>query len=174
MRLIRRHFWIPLSAAVFLLVFFNVFGTFFSRQPAVNPNPRLKAHLYQTLEGHSMVVWEVAFSSDGQYLASCSADRTVKLWNWREGVLLRTLTHPEGITSIAFSLDGQWLASGSYDQTVKVWRVQDGALMRTLTGHTGTVWSVAFSPDGRTLASGSADRSLALARSAASRSAGST
>ena len=118
-----------------------------SQQPTVKPT--LMANLHQTITGHSEMVWEVDFSSDGQYLASGSVDRTVKWWRWREGALAQTLTHSQGVTSIAFSPNGEWLASGSYDQTVKVWRVRDGVLERTLSGHSGTVWSVAFSPDGQ-------------------------
>jgi WD40 repeat protein len=128
------------------------------------PNPSLKAHLYQTLTAHSAMVGQVAFSPDGRYLASCSVDRTVKLWRWREGALAQTLIHPEGVTSIAFSPDSQWLASGSYDQTVKLWRLSNGVLARTLTGHLGTVWSVAFSPDGQRLASSGEDKTIRLWR----------
>jgi WD40 repeat protein len=83
-----------------------------------------------------------------------------------DGALVRTLLHPEGVTSIDFSHDGEWLASGSYDGAVRVWRVRDGALVRTLAGRGATVWSVAFSPDGRQIASGGEDRTVKLWRTA--------
>jgi WD40 repeat protein len=66
---------------------------------------------------------EVAFSPDGQILATSSVDSTVKLWRVGDGKLLRTLQHPEGVTSIAFSPDGQQLVSGSYDSKVRLWRM---------------------------------------------------
>jgi WD40 repeat protein len=78
--------------------------------------------------------------------------------------LVRTLTHPQGVTSVAFSPDGRWLVTGSYDRGVRVWRTSDGTLARTLSGHQGTVWSVAVSPDGERVASGGEDRNVRLWR----------
>ena len=63
--------------------------------------------------GHAGAVGSVAFSPDGQTLASVSGDRTIKLWRVSDGTLLRTLWHTGGVTSVAFSPDGQTLASGS-------------------------------------------------------------
>ena len=115
--------------------------------------------------GHGWEVRSVAFSPDGQMLASGSGDDTIKLWNVADGSLIRTLTgHGFGVRSVAFSPDSQMLASGSGDRTIKLWNVADGTLIRTLTGHYSTVCSVAFSPDGQMLASGSGsfDRTIKL------------
>jgi WD40 repeat protein len=45
----------------------------------------------QTLEGHSDSVRSVAFSADGQRLASGSHDNTVKVWDAATGACVRTL-----------------------------------------------------------------------------------
>lgn len=124
----------------------------------VSPSPTASSEKFTpvtTFLGHTLPVYSVAFSPDGQTLASSSKDSTIKLWDIRNGQLKTTLTgHSFDITSVAFSPNGQTLASGSSDRTIKLWDVHSGKLKSTLTKHSGSVKSVAFSPDGQTLASG--------------------
>src|SRR6185436_3726880 len=81
----------------------------------------LVCFLVHTFGGHTAPGRHAIFSPDSRFLASASADGTVKLWRIADRKLVRTLMHPAGVTSIAFSPDGQWLASGSYDGIVRVW-----------------------------------------------------
>ena len=120
-----------------------------------------------TLTGHKSSVSSVAFSSNGQMLASGGLDGTIKLWQVQDGggQLLDTLTgHKDYVWSVAFSPNGQLLASGGDDNTIKLWQVQDGGvrLINTLTGHKDYILSVAFSPHGQLLASGSSDSTVKL------------
>ena len=89
--------------------------------------------LERTLTGHSDSVWSVAYSPDGQTLASgswdntinWSSDKTIKLWNVKTGNLVQTLTgNSSRVNSVAYSPDGQTLASGSHDNTIKIWRLK--------------------------------------------------
>ncbi|MHB9000761.1 MAG: WD40 repeat domain-containing protein [Thermoanaerobaculia bacterium] len=164
MRIKKPRLWLAVLAGSLLAIAFASRSALFDNDSAPNPNPSLVARLQNTTAGHSKAVWQVAFSPDGQYLASGSVDHTVQLRRMPEGRIVHTLTQPQGITSIAFSPDGQYLASGSYDERVRVWRVGDGALVRTLTAHKGTVWSVAFSPDGHRLASSGEDKTVRIWR----------
>jgi WD40 repeat protein len=119
--------------------------------------------LLQTLKGHSDSVLSLAYSPDGQTLASGGWDRTIKLWNVKTGNLLQTLEgHSDSVWSVAYSPDGQTLASASGDKTIKLWNVNKGNLLQTLTGHSEWVSSVAYSPDGQTLASASSDNTIKL------------
>ena len=121
------------------------------------------AQLKATLEGHTDLVWSVAFRPNGVMLASVSWDRTVRLWNVNTGRLLHTLTgHTNDIMSVALSPDGQTLASGSWDGTIRLWNPNNGKHQRTVTGNGSGVASVVFSPDGQTLVSGNADRTIQL------------
>jgi len=119
--------------------------------------------LLHTLKGHTGEVWDVAFSPDGQWLASVSLQNNwVKLWDVMTGQELRTIG--SWARSVAFSPDGTTLATGAPDGLVRLWRISDGTSLRTLKGHTKVVNSVAFSPDGATLATGSDDRTVRLWR----------
>jgi WD40 repeat protein len=117
----------------------------------------------RSFEGHSNGVTSVAFSPDGQTLASGSHDKLARLWSVSDGALIASLQgHADSVLSVAFSPDGQTLASGSDDATVRLWDVRGASALGSLQGHSSPVLSVAFSPDGQTLASGSVDRTIRL------------
>jgi hypothetical protein len=118
----------------------------------------------RTFVGHTEFVSDIAFSPDGKWLASGSADNTVRLWDVATGHPRRTFEgHTGGVRSLAFSRDGKWLASGSRDE-VKLWDVATGKEIHILPGHIGGqgIWGVAFDPDRTRLASTNVDRTLRL------------
>jgi len=70
----------------------------------------------------------VAFSPDGEHLASASADITVRLWDVVTGAPLHALQgHSDVIETVAFSPDGKRLASASDDKTIRFWDAATGA-----------------------------------------------
>ena len=120
----------------------------------------------------------VAFSPDGNIIATPSDNYTVQLWNTNAGKHIRTLTgHTSTVLSVAFSPDGNIIATASgnvsiagteikewerIDNTVRLWDTNTGKLVNTLTGHTDDVNSVAFSPDGDIIATSSDDDTVRL------------
>ena len=116
-----------------------------------------------TLVGHAAELQGVAFSPDGQRLASGSWDPTVSIWDSATGKELFALKgHAGSVASVAFSPDGRRLASGSDDQTVWIWDSATRKELFVLKGHAGPVHGVAFSPDGQRLASGSYDQTVKI------------
>jgi WD40 repeat protein len=115
------------------------------------------------LERHEQGVFAVAFSPNGQTLASSAIDHTLHLWDAQTGQVIAAWNgHNAVVWTLAFSPDGQTLASGGEDQIVKLWDVNTQHCLRTLLGHNGQVQSVAYSPDGLTLVSAALNRSIRL------------
>ena len=123
----------------------------------------LRDGLATRLPGHADVVYSLAFSKDGRFLASTSDDQTIRVLNQPDGSLHRVIDgHTDQIYATCFSPDGRFLAGASQERVIKVWDMATGGPPRILEGHEDVVVGVAFSPDGRVIASASDDRTVRL------------
>ena len=125
--------------------------------------PNRIATLVHGREGYFPDVKSVAFSPNGDILASGSAQGTVKLWNVATREPINTFWHEDNVESVAFSPDGRMIASGWWKNggRVSVWMVSTENEVATLK-HSNGVNAVAFSPDGTILASGAWNNSVKL------------
>ncbi|QYS94432.1 hypothetical protein H0G86_001763 [Trichoderma simmonsii] len=108
--------------------------------------------LLKTMKSSKCHVDSVAFSPDGQLLASALYEGTLLLWDKSIGAVRNALKgHTGKVNSVVFSSDGRKLASASDDSALLVWDVASGGLLLTLQGNTDRLLSVAFSPDNKRL-----------------------
>ena len=125
------------------------------------------------LPGHTKLVNHVQFSPNGYWLASCSFDHSVKLWDGRTGRFICTLgegrgkntgRHVKEVYRIAWSPDSRQLLSGSADTTVKLWNVAKQKLHNDLAGHEDAIYAIDWNPAGFPAASGGKDKQVFLWR----------
>jgi len=78
----------------------------------------------------------VAFSSDGNLLASGLSDGTVNLWKISDDTLILSPQTKQGlgVTKVFFSPDGNTIFSSAYDGTTYLRNVSDGKIIRTFGG----------------------------------------
>lgn len=106
-------------------------------------------------------VYDIAYSADGKYLASVSADESIRLWNVQTGKTVNIISNGGFVSELAYSPVEQQIATG-FEESIRVWNPHTGELLRTLEGHTDRIHDIAYSPDGKIIASNASDNTLRL------------
>ena len=115
-------------------------------------------------EDHESSVLVVAVFPDGRRMVTGSMDRTLRLWDLKEGIVLKKMEgHQDIVRSVTVSRDGQLIASGDQNGELIAWNGDTGeSLIQAVKVHSTVIRSLDFSLDGTVLASGSADKTTEL------------
>ncbi|KAK5978277.1 hypothetical protein GCK32_018296, partial [Trichostrongylus colubriformis] len=87
----------------------------------------------RSLKGHTDSVQDIAFDKTGKMLVSCSADMSIKVWEFGGSyACVKTLKgHDHNISSVCFLPSGDAILSASRDHTIKLWEVASGYCVHT-------------------------------------------
>lgn len=98
---------------------------------------------YTKLDAHGTYVTSVAISPDCKYVATSSADASVKVFDmkvFRQVQLLKG--HEDWVWQAVWSSDSTMLVTASSDGLAKLWNVASGEVMREYAEHTKTVSAI--------------------------------
>eukprot|EP01139_Manchomonas_bermudensis_P002091 Amastigsp_a3627_17.p1 type:complete len:335 gc:universal Amastigsp_a3627_17:1050-46(-) len=125
--------------------------------------PKSNFVLKHTLVGHTRSVSATKFANNGLFIASVSADKSLRIWNAETGGLERVIEgHSMGISDVAWSTDSKYLVTASDDRTLRLWEASSGELLKTFAGHRDRVMACEFNAASSLIASGSFDESVQL------------
>jgi U3 small nucleolar RNA-associated protein 13 len=111
-----------------------------------------------TVKAHEKDINSVCVSPNDKLIASCSSDKTAKVWDSLDGTILGILRgHKRGIWHIQFSTVDQLVATSSADATIKLWSLVDFSCVKTFEGHLTSVLKVFFLNNGSQLISSASD-----------------
>jgi WD40 repeat protein/transcriptional regulator with XRE-family HTH domain len=127
-----------------------------SRASLMSPKPR-------QFTGHTDLIYGIAFSPDGRFVATASTDTTIRLWDLANGETTRIFSgHSDDVGGVTFSPDGKYIATASFDRTARVWDVATGETVQIFQHPARLEFGPAFSPDGKYLLTGCNDESARL------------
>ncbi|XP_060765491.1 transducin beta-like protein 2 [Neoarius graeffei] len=133
--------------------------------------------LASSLKSHSGSVTCLDFSSNGKYLASCSDDRTVRIWSTKDFLVrdhkcLRANVEYDHATIVRFSPDSRafitWLANGETIRIFKMIKKDDGAFSFKAAPedfpqkHKGIVMNMAIADTGKFIMTASVDTTIII------------
>src|SRR5205807_1654571 len=98
---------------------------------------------------HQNLVLCLAFSPDGQLLASGGQDNTVKIWETPAIQPIQELGGPKTVETFALTSDGGRIVIAGKDAVVRVLNSRDGKQLAALAGHRGPINELEIAANGQ-------------------------
>jgi WD40 repeat protein len=122
-----------------------------------------KGMLVRTLDSlHSDTVFGVRYSPDGTRLATCAADKFLKVIDGAGKELKAFEGHTHHVLGVDWRSDGKQLVTAGADNVLKVWDFDNGEQLRTLQAAGKQVTSVRWLPNKSEAVGASGDRLVRL------------
>lgn len=86
---------------------------------------------------------DISFSKYAKVLASCSTDKTIKIWNLNDFSCINTFEgHLSSVLRIHWIYYGTHIISAGADGLVKFWNLKTSECLNTLNAHEGKIWAL--------------------------------
>lgn len=103
----------------------------------------------QKIKKHTDWITAIAFSPNGQMLASADRNGGLHIWDPENGQEIFALAgHAASVHGLAWRGDSKILASCSEDGSIKTWEMENGKQVKTWVAHEGGAMGVAYSHEG--------------------------
>lgn len=98
-----------------------------------------------TIHAHEKDINALSIAPNNSLLATCSQDKSAKIWSCSNGAAVATLSgHRRGVSCVQFAPAQPLLLTSSADLTIRVWSSTDFSCLRTLEGHTCSILRAIF------------------------------
>jgi len=128
----------------------------------------LRDEEYARLHGHGKSITDIAWSPNGQYIASGSRDKSAIVWDVQNKKIHLALDgHNAFVGAVKWNPESSKVATASADGVVRIWKIDSVNKVNSepdqvFLGHSGIIGELAWSPDGKKLASSSWDNTIRI------------
>ncbi|ORC91988.1 putative katanin [Trypanosoma theileri] len=114
-------------------------------------------------EGHKSTVTDMDYHRCTDFIATCSRDRSLRIWDTRKKSCLQSYKGASAaLCATRFTPNGRWAVSGCAEGVIRLYDLVSGKELREFQAHNGAITSIHFHPEQYYMAVGSSDGSVSL------------
>jgi WD40 repeat protein len=104
--------------------------------------------VFSSFTGHEQDIYGIDFGPSGRYVAPCSVDRTVRIWDIETRQQSKLFLADDTLSKVVFSPDAKFVFAASWDTAVYVWDVLQGHRLARIEGHEDSVFDITVLTNG--------------------------